>query len=201
MGGSQSQQQQIIREVESDESQARMRGILESQLKGMKEDVLRVAPVINNILETLFETSDVIVLRYSQLEDKEAIARNIREILGSDSMPQTTEFLIETATKMVSAMQSTQEMRDAARWQRRKKVLRVSGQVVGMEAHYRVNLLEEKTTHYIAKDSKDTVVMIAYKLMVHALPGNPEHALSSDQLKKLTFEKEKMVALRHHEAI
>ena len=189
MGGSQSQQQQIIREVESDESlQARMRGTLESQLKGLKEDVLNVVPVItDNILATMFETSDAIVLRYSQLENKDTIARNIREIVGSDSIPNVTEFLVETASKMVAAMQSTEEMKEAMRWQRCTKVVKVKGQVVGMEAHYRVNLLDQRTKHYIAKDSKDTIVMISYKILVHTIKGNPKHLLSSDQLKEIVF--------------
>ena len=117
----------------------------------------------------------------------EKIEKNIREILGSSALPQVTEILVETATRMVSAMNSTDEMREIMRWQRRKQVVNVDGQVVGMEVHYRVKLLEEKTKHYISKDSKDTVVLIGYKIMVHSLRENPDHVLTADQLKGLAF--------------
>ena len=186
MGGTQSV---VIREVETDESlEARVRGTLDSQLQDMREDVLKVPPVISeNVITTINEISDAIVIRYHQLEKLDVIAKNIQDLLGSDSMPQVTEFLVETATKRVAAMNSTAEMKEIMRWQRRKQVVNVDGQVIGMEAHYRVKLLEEKTKHYISKDSKDTVILIGYKILVHSLQERPEHVLTGPQLKQLKF--------------
>lgn len=188
MGHSESKEV-IIREVESDEGmRARLQGMLDSQLATMKDDVLQVHPVItDNVLETLNEISDALVIRYSNLKSKDEISKNIREIIGYDALPQVTEFLVETATRMVSAMQSTEEMKEVMRWQRRKQVVKVDDKVVGMEAHYRVKLLEEKSRSYLPFGSKDTVVMIGYKIYVHSLNADPNNVLSTDQLKKLTF--------------
>lgn len=188
MGGKQSQEI-VVREVESDQSlESRLRGSLESQLKDMKEDVVQVAPVIEkNIIHTITEINDAVVLRYSQLDDYSKISANIQLILGNDSMPQVTEFLVETAKKMIAAMNSTDEMKEAMRWQMRKQLVKVGDKVIGMEAHYRVKLLEEKTKHYVSKDSKNTVVMIGYKILIHSLQGSTEALLSTDELKGLTF--------------
>ena len=186
MGGKQSV---VIREVESDASiEARVRGSLDTQLATLKDEVVQVSPVIQEkVITTINEISDAIVIRYRQLENMEKIECNIRDILGSSALPQVTEFLVETATRMISAMNSTDEMKEIMRWQRRKQVVNVDGQVVGMEVHYRVKLLEEKTKYYISKSSRDTVVLIGYKIMVHSLRENPDHVLTASQLKGLTF--------------
>lgn len=188
MGGSESKSV-VIREVESAESlEYRMRGTLKSQLEEMKSDVKQVVPAIDeNVIKTINEIEDALILRYSQLDDRSKIAENVRQILGAGSIQQVTAFIVDAAEKMIYAMHSTDEMKEVMRWQMRKQVIKVGSQVIGMEAHYRVKVLEEKSKNYVTKDTKDTVVIIGYKILVHSLQENPADMLTGEQLKTLSF--------------
>jgi signal recognition particle GTPase len=190
MGSSESKVEIVREEAEESEAsiQAALRSSLSGQLEGMKADVVKVSPEIKeHVIETVQEIADAILIRYHQLDDIQIIAENIQQIFGSKQTPQVTSFLVDTATRMIAAMNNTEQMKEVMRWQKRKQIMSVGDRVVGMEAHYQVKLLEEKTKHYISKDSKDTVVIIGYKILVHSLEVNPEKVLSSDELKSLSF--------------
>lgn len=158
---------------------------LDSCLKDMKEDILKAAPLINeNVHATLYEISDAIVLRYHQTLDMLKISQNLKEILGNSTTPQVTELLVEGATAMISAMHLTREMKEIVRWQRRKQVMNIDGKVLGMETHYQIKILEQQSKH---SSSKDTVILLCYKTLIHLLQEKPEFHFTSTQLKEASL--------------
>jgi len=183
--GSQSSKE-VVRYVESDESKRiRLLGQLENQLEQLKQEVITVEPVISkNVRQTVRQEQDALLMRYSQLADKERIVRDIREIFGGFPL---LDFLVETATKLVSAMTSSEDLKEILRWQERTIVKRVGRQVYGMEAHYKVKVLEETKGSVPGFKSKDTVVLIAYKCIAHAMDLNPAEFPDDKEHKKLTF--------------
>ena len=121
-------------------------------------------------------------MRYSQLTDKEQVVRDIRGIFSGFPI---LEFLVETASKLVSTMASSEELKEILRWQERKMVKRVGNKVYGIEAHYKIKILEEtKGTKF---KSKDTVVLIAYKCIAHVMDHNPAEFPDDEEHKQLTF--------------
>ena len=188
MGSSSSKQtpKEIVRYVESDESKRmRLLGQLENQLEQLKQEVITVQPAISdNVLETVRQEQDALLMRYSQLTDKEQVVRDIRGIFSGFPI---LEFLVETASKLVSTMTSSQELKEILRWQERKMVKRVGNKVYGMEAHYKVKVLEETKGSVPGFKSKDTVVLIAYKCIAHVMDLNPAELPDDEEHKQLTF--------------
>ena len=188
MGSSSSKQtpKEIIRYVESDESKRiRLLGQLENQLEKLKQEVITVQPAISsNVRETVTEEQDALVMRYSQLTDKEQVVRDIREIFSGFPL---LEFLVETANRLVNTMTSSQELQEILRWHERKTVKRVGNKVYGIEAHYKVKVLEETKGNMFTGKSKDTVVLIAYKCIAHVMDLNPAEFPDTEELKQLTF--------------
>lgn len=53
------------------------------------------------------------------------MVENIKDIVGgANAIPKVTEFLMETVTKLIAVMESTQEMKELMQWQSRKQVVR-----------------------------------------------------------------------------
>lgn len=82
-------------------------------------------------------------------------------------------------------MASSEELQEILRWQERKMVKRVGDKVYGIEAHYKVKVLEE--TKGTVFRSRDTVVLIAYKCIAHAMDLNPADFPDDEEHKQLTF--------------
>ena len=175
---------EIVKYIESDESKRiRLLGQLEKQLEQLKQEVITVEPTINsNVRETVRQEQEALLMRYSQLTDKEQVVRDIRGIFSGFPI---LEFLVETASKLVSTMASSQDLQEILRWQERKMVKRVGNKVYGIEAHYKVKVLEE--TKGTVFKSKDTVVLIAYKCIAHVMDLNPEEFPDDEEHRQLTF--------------
>lgn len=188
MGSSGSKQEikEVVKYVESDESKRiRLLGQLENQLQQLKEEVNGVQPSISeNVKETISLEQDALLLRYSQLKDKELVVRHIKEVFEKFPL---LEFLVDTATTLVSVMTSSEEVKEILRWHEKKMVKRVNDKVYGIEAHYKVKILEEIQGNVFTGKSKDTVVLIAYKCMSHVMDLNPENFPDTEEFKQITF--------------
>lgn len=180
------QTQTVIKEVESDESKRiRLLGQLDNQLKELKAEVTSVQPSIKeNVRETIFLEQNALMIRYSELKNKQKIVEHVKEMFGNFPL---LEFLVDTATTLVSVMASSEEMKELLRWHDKKLVKRVGNKVYGIEAHYKVKVLEEIKGNRITGMSKDTVVMIAYKCLSHAMDLDPEDFPDDKALAQIKF--------------
>lgn len=183
MGSSSSTE--VVKHVESEESKrAKLLDRLEKQLEELKSEVTKVEPSIKeNIKETISQEEDALLMRYSQLTDKEKITQDIQKVFGDFPL---LSFLVDTATRLVGAMTSSKEMTEILRWQERKMVKRVGNQVFGIEAHYKVKIMEESKGN-VFSSSKDTVVLIAYKCIAHSMDLNPADIPDAEEYKQITF--------------
>lgn len=159
---------------------------LEKQVQELRDEIKEIPPAFTKeIKATVSMEEDVMLLRYADLKDKSAIQRNISEIFSKHPM---LEFIMETAKSMIASMSSTQEMTDAMRWNNRKLVKRVGSKVYGLEAHFKVQLLEKKESHNLGlTSSKDTILIVAYKCRAHSIEGDPDMFPDEDEIKHLTF--------------
>ena len=180
------QTQTVIKEVESDESKRiRLLGQLDNQLKELKAEVTSVQPSIKeNVRETIFLEQNALMIRYSELKNKQKIVEHVKQMFGNFPL---LEFLVDTATTLVSVMASSEEMKELLRWHDKKLVKRVGNKVYGIEAHYKVKVLEEIKGNRITGMSKDTVVMIAYKCLSHAMDLDPEDFPDDKALAQIKF--------------
>ena len=184
MGSSSSTQRQVEELAKHEESDERRRLRLNEQLEELKQELTTVEPAITtNVRETVCHQQDALLMRYSQLIDKEAVIKNIQELFAGFPL---LEAITDTATRMVTALTSTDELQEILRWQERTKVVRIGDKVYGMEAHYKVKVLEESKGHVFNR-SKDTVVLIAYKCTVYAMDHDPKDFPDDQEHKKLTF--------------
>ena len=179
---------EVVKEVyvESDESK-RMKiiGKLENQLAELKKEVADVPPSIKQkVKETVSSEQDALLMRYSQLSDKRVIEKNIREIFGKFPL---LEFLVDTATTLVAAINNTKELTEVLRWHERKLVKRVGNKVYGIEAHYKVKIMEEEKGSFLSGSKKETVVLIAYKCLAHVMDLVPEEYPDDSDLKQIRF--------------
>ena len=189
MGGESSKPETIVKTVyaESDESKrARVLCQLENQLEQLKKEVTSVEPSIQqDVKQTVSQVQDAFLTRYSQLKNKAKIEEDIRNMFGN--FPMVT-FIVDIASRMITAMTNSKEMTDILRWQERKIVKRIGNQVYGIEAYYKVKILEETKEKYMGlKSSKDTVVLIAYKCFAHLMDLNPEEYPDVETFKQITF--------------
>ena len=188
MGSSSSTEtpKEIVKYVESDESKRmRLLGQLETQLEQLKQEEITVQPAISsNVRDTVTEEQDALVMRYSELQDEKEVVRHIQRIFSGFPL---LEFLVETATRLVNTMTSSQELQEILRWHERKTVKRVGDKVFGIEAHYKVKILKETKGNMFTGKSKDTVVLIAYKCIAHVMDLNPAEFPDTEELKQLTF--------------
>ena len=177
MGGSSSKE--VVVYVESDESKRiRLLGKLDKQLESLKQEVVSVKPSIkDNVLETISSEEDALLMRYSQLQDTKQIEKNIREIFVD--FP-ALDFLIETATKMISAVNRTEELTEFLRWHERREIKRYGQRVYGLELHYKVKILEEDKGRI--RSHKETVVLIAYKCLAHVMNLDPNEYPDNEEM-------------------
>lgn len=184
MGSSSSKE--VVRYVESDESKRmRLLSQLDKQLEELKQEVTSVEPAIKtNVRETVRLEQDALLMRYSQLQDKDRVVYDIRNIFAGFPL---LEFLVETATKLVTTMTSSEELKEILRWQERKMVKRIDNKVYGIEAHYKVKILEESKGSVPGFKSSDTVVLIAYKCIAHAMDLDPQDIPDDEEHQQITF--------------
>ena len=171
MGGSSSKE--VIVKVESEESK-HMKLIyqLENQLKQLKEEVTSVPAVItesDGVNKTVDSIQDAVVIRYTDLTDTSVLKDNV-EALFKKSPAKT--LVSESAVTVLQTLRTTREMKEINRWYEQKRFERNGDKVFGIELHYTVRAFEEKKGMQYVSGSKDTVVMIAYKVVVHTMNGD-----------------------------
>lgn len=182
MGGSESKTVTI--EVESEESKRHRELMkLDKQLDELKTEVHALEPIIQkDVKKTFSEEADALVIKYDDLFDKGVIIQNIDQLFPNFPLK---EFLVDTAQAMIHTMASTKEMSELLRWQKRKVIKTVNGRVYGMEAQYKVKLLDE-SKGYVKTHTK-TTLLIAYKCVSHVMDIATADCPTDDDLKSLTF--------------
>jgi hypothetical protein len=184
MGGSSSKPQEVVKYIESDESK-RMKALfqLEKQLTELKNEVFNQNQLISDgIEETVMDESNVLILRYSNLNNIHEIEQNVRQIFGD--MP-LLNILIDTTTQLVAAMNNTKELTELMKWQQKTIKKRVGNKVFGMEMHYKLKLIDENKGRFV-KD-RNTVVLVAYKCKAYTLNVPLTSVPDDNELKQITF--------------
>lgn len=190
MGGSSSKPEVRTVEVESQESKRLRESMkLDKQLAELKDEIYALAPIIHeSVKKTFSEEADALVVKYDDLADKNAAAiiRNIDQLFPAFPLK---EFLVDTAQAMIHAMASTEEMSEMLRWQKRMIIKTINGKVYGMEAQYKVKLLDESSRdgYFRPTTHTKTTLLIAYKCVSHVMTIAPGDCPTDDELKSLTF--------------
>ena len=180
MGGNTSQEVTIATDSQ-EQDQKQFQSMLDEQLSGLREEVKTIEPLIQEgIKDTTHTIQDAVIMRYSQLQDKKKIEENIKAVFGRSAHP-----MVEAATSLVCTLATTAEMHGVSRWYDRKCTKRIGRHVVGIEFHYKLQVIEKDTG--VLRRSKDTICLIAYKFLVHMLDKNPEDYLDDGEEKYLTF--------------
>ena len=196
MGNTESQQKvdyqevvkEVVKELESDETKrVSLLASLNNHLDALKEEVRTVEPIIKeNIKSEVQKIEDAVLLRYSHLQDSNAILKDIEKVFKGFPV---MGVCIDAATNMIAAITSSPDMTEIMRWQQRKVVKRVGNKVYGIEIHYKLQVLKEVSKGWSLMKSakKDTVVMVAYKSIASVMDLNPHDYPDDDELAALTF--------------
>lgn len=185
MGSSESKVKEIVDKVSDDVQRTKLREELNSQLDELREEVNLVEPSIqDNVKQTIFVMKDATLIRYKDLAERKKIVEHVREMFGKYPL---AEFLIDTTATLVNVMSSTEEMKELFRWHERKMVKRVGNKVFGVEVHYKIKMLDETKGLIPGLKTKDTVVLIAFKCLNHAMDLNAADYPNDEEYKHLTF--------------
>ena len=165
---------------------------LKEHLEELKQEVKKVIPLMTDgIKHTIMSQEDVLLMRYSQLDHMDKIKEDIRAMFLNVDDIRILDFIISTATSMIGAVKHSMEMKEVMRWHQRKVEKRINDKVIGMEAHYKVEIKEyrytSKTKYSWMVPEKETVVLIAYKVMDHTLDRAPSDFLSAKDISCLIF--------------
>ncbi|XP_028398627.1 uncharacterized protein LOC114522194 [Dendronephthya gigantea] len=142
--------------------------------------------VTENIVEQIQLQQNAVIMKYSDLTDKGEIVKDIRGIVKGDH---AVEFLADHAEKMIDVFQNSKAMKELQRWNQVKKIKRCGNKVVGMELHYKVIITDEKVgalSRFVG-GTNETVVILAYKYIEHALSTDPSTLPDEEKLKALSF--------------
>ena len=155
-----------------DGKRVRCLGQLDRQLEALRKEVNMVKPSIRvNIRETVNQQQDAIVVRYSELSDKDKLILDIQNMFADSSL---LNVLVDTAIERVIAIASSQELQETVGWQERTVIKPVGNKVYRLEAHYKVKILEDNSKGNKFSRSKETTVLIAYKFIVHTMDLHPK---------------------------
>ena len=174
---------EVIKYVESDESKrAALLAKLDNQLDVLKKEVSTVEQIIKeNVRAEICKIEDAAILRYSQLSDMSSIKKDLELVFKGFPV---MSVIVDAASNMVAALNSSQELTEILRWQQRTLKKRVGDKVYGLEIHYKVKILEETKGWQL---EKDTVVLVAYKAIASVLDLDPEHFPDEDEFAALKF--------------
>ena len=141
---------------------------LEDQLAELKEEVDNVNPIFTKytgVKATFSEEKDVMITKHSALSDTTVIKKTIRDMLASFPL---VDVLVENVAMVVlAALEHAKESSVIIRWHAHHFVERVGDKVYGMEAHFKVKMLEEDKGRI--RSNKEVVVLIAYKCLAHTM--------------------------------
>ena len=177
---------EVIKYVESDESKrAALLAKLDNQLDVLKKEVSTVEQIIKeNVRAEICKIEDAAILRYSQLSDMSSIKKDLELVFKGFPV---MSVIVDAASNMVAALNSSQELTEILRWQQRTLKKRVGDKVYGLEIHYKVKILEETKGWQIMGKKKETVVLVAYKAIASLLDLDPEHFPDDDEFAALKF--------------
>lgn len=189
MGGGTSKDQ-VPDTEEIGEHQLAIQVKLETQLTEMRQEIEEVKPQITqDVLETTKEWRDSLILSYEKLNDTGKIVENIKTIF--DGGEGVMKPLVEVATNVLKAMKTTSELKKMVHWQQRKVIQRIPGtngrpdQVVGIEMHYKVEILDETIGRFTTHNEKK--LLIAYKSYFHIMTTDPDQYLSKEEMDQVTI--------------
>ena len=177
---------EVVKYVESDASKrAALLVKLDNQLDSLKKEVATVEPIIKeNVLSEVQKVEDAAVLRYSQLQDVSMIQKNIKQVFKGFPV---MSVLVDAASNMVAALNSTEELTEILRWQHRTAKKRIRDKVYGIEVHYKVNILEETKSTGWRSTKKETVVLVAYKAIASVMDLDPSQYPDEDEFAAIKF--------------
>ncbi len=155
-------------------------------LSMMKKEVSELDPVIKDgVMSTVLSQQDALIMEYSSLTDINQLKDDIKAMFKSVDDVNILDFIIDTATTMVSALKQSKDLTKAERWHQTIHQIRKKDKVIGMEAQYKIRI-EDKLKGVLFRERK-TVVVIGYKILIHILDQSPDDFLDHDELKSLTF--------------
>ncbi|XP_028398630.1 uncharacterized protein LOC114522196 [Dendronephthya gigantea] len=142
--------------------------------------------VTENVMEQIQLHQNSVVMRYSDLTDKGEITKDIRGIVKGEN---AVEFLSEHAGKMIDVFENSKAMKELQRWNQVKKIKRCGNKVVGMELHYKIIIMDKQVgvMSHVGRGTKETIVILAYKYIEHALSTDPSALPDEEKLKALRF--------------
>jgi len=182
-------EKEVVKVQNSEEAKlALVQTSLDNQMSAMKKEVDELPQHFSEdqVKVTIAYKGDVTLLRYSNLENPNDILKNISTIF--DGFP-AAHVIMDEAQKLIHAMHSTESLKEILRWQSKCLVTKQDGQNVGIEAHYKLKLLEETNGIRYINKKKVTVFVIAYKCYAHLLQLTADEVpdLSKLNLKSLKF--------------
>ena len=177
---------EVIKYIESDESKrAALLAKLDNQLDVLKKEVSTVEQIIKeNVRAEICKIEDAAILRYSQLSEMSSIKKDLELVFKGFPV---MSVIVDAASNMVAALNSSQELTEILRWQQQTRKKRVGDKVYGIELHYKVKILEETKGWQLMGKKKDTVVLVAYKAIASVLDLDPEHFPDDDEFAALKF--------------
>ena len=149
---------------------------LDSRLDALRREIQdRPQAITKGVANTVSAVSDAMILRYSQLQDTSLIEKNVGELF--QKFP-GREHVINATRDMMLSMRSTKSSRLQG-WKHRKKFMTHKGKELGVEIHYKTEMIEDVSTAH----NRDTVVLIAYKCLAHVMDPKVSHRyMDVDQL-------------------
>ena len=187
MGNKQSTRE-VIKYVESDKAKQAMAMVeLDKQLSKLSDEVRGVDNLFpsDKISETMQCHQDTLIMRYERLNDMGTILKNIETIYAEYP---GIEMLKEHAKRLIQCTQDAASLKEIMRWQSCKALKVVDGKSVGIEIHYKLKIFDESSSGGFWRDAKkETLVLIAYKCVAHAMNVRPTNLPDYDKVKKLTF--------------
>ena len=184
------------------ECQAAVEKCVKDQLQEMKAEISEVAPIITQgVHATQDKVEGCDIMEYEDLQDISKVVKDLEKTFKGCN---GHVVIIEMATGAIEAMKDRKELKKMTRWQQRQRIQVVSGRsgqpdkIVGIELHYKVVVADETISENVIKkyykkwtasdyEHKKTTVIVAYKVLTHAMEGDPSKLLSGDQLKAIDF--------------
>ncbi|XP_028398629.1 uncharacterized protein LOC114522195 [Dendronephthya gigantea] len=156
----------------------------------LKESLAEVSDqkclVTQNVVEQMQLHQNAVIMTYHELTDKNKIVEDIRGVVKGEN---AVKFLSSHAEKMIDVFQNSKAMKELQRWNQTKKIRVVGNKVVGQELHYKIIILDKQVgvMSHLGRGTKETMVILAYKYIEHALSTDPSALPDEEKLKALSF--------------
>ena len=140
---------------------------LDRSLDSLRQEIKsRPQAITQGVLKTVSSVEDAVILRYSDLQDKKEIERNVETIFSK--FPGRKK-VVDSTKRMIDDMQSSRSDQLQG-WRHNKKFKDHKGKKIGIEIHYKTKMFEASLSA-----SRDTVVLIAFKCIAHIMDPKIKH--------------------------